>query len=187
MHVECRSGAYAVLSANKSRRSLNRPPSLTATASFQLIHPDTARPACLAKNLKGLLGLSFSEPQSTLHQPHVSHTHCVIPPARQTHPLRYVICFGCFVPSERPLHPLVRISDALSPRLLLPTQTPAPVLQNRRTVQRQCRAPEDVQSRFGRHLTYQRHASSINRILPEALRAIPQAFHSLQGFVIPHR
>ena len=152
-----------------------------------LIRPNAARPTCLANHL-------IETPETVLLRttkhpaPAARVTHALRDtPVRQVHPLRYVICFGCFVPSERPLHPLVRISDPLGPRLLLPTRTPAHVLQTRRTVQRQCRAPEDVQSRFGRHPTYQRHASSINRILPEAFTAISQAFHSLRGFVIPHR
>ena len=126
-------------------------------------------------------------PQSTLHQPHGEHTRCVIP-----HPGRFILCVVSSISDalfllERPLSPLVRISDPLSPRLPLPTRTAAHVLQTRRTVQHPRRAPEDVRSRFGRHRTYQRHARAINRILPEALRAIPQAFHSLRGFVIPHR
>jgi len=152
---------------------------------LQLSRLDAARLACLANRLIELRNCP-SNPQSLA--PATRLTHALRDaPARQVHPLRYVIWFGCFVPTERPLLPLVRISDALSPRLLLPTRTPAQVLQTRRTLQRPCRAPKDVQSRFGRHRTYQRHASSIIRILPEALRAIPQAFHSLQGFVIPHR
>ena len=102
--------------------------------------------------------------------------HCLLPPLSKgaSSALCHLFRMLCFF-LERPLHPVFRMSNPLSPRSRLPPWTPAQYL---RTGARSDVSAErqKVQSRFGRRPTYQRYASSFNRILPEAFGGYPSSF-----------
>jgi len=180
LHVECRSGSPAVLFADKSRRRLKRPPSFCC----HCIHPSLPY-RCGAAHMPREIPHRNPRPVSQTRRPSAKHparnhthdtAHSLIPrlAGDASSALCHLFRMLCFL-LELPLHPVFRMSDPISPRLLLPPWTPAHRLQNRRKILR-CRAPENVQSRFGRHPTYQRHASSINRILPEPFVRYPSSF-----------
>jgi hypothetical protein len=169
MHVACRSGRRAALCANQSRVSLR---ALFVVPRPPIAFVPMARNPLASRN-------AYRNPWPLLPtRPHTAMRSAPIRTQNTTHfpmPLRSAVIVCAMSSDSYALFPSGAASASTlpderstQPTLLLPW-TPAPYL---RTGARSdvSRAPENVQSRFGRHPTYQRHASSMNRILPEAFR-----------------
>ena len=179
LHVECRSGSPAVLSADKSRQRLNRRLRLLPLHPSIAFVPMRCGLRASRKPHRNPGPVSQTRIRTAKHSA-INHTRDI------THFLTPPFGWRCFVcamssasdalfPSGAPVPSTLPDDRSTQPTLTLAVDTRS-VLQNRRTVRRQCRAPENVQSRFGRRPTYQRHASSINRILPEAFGCYPSSF-----------
>lgn len=120
------------------------------------------RPDCEARPLRP------GHPRKTTHAPRRS----LVPVVPQEHLPPGSVSDDLLLYSSVRCTQAFRMSNLLSPRSLLAPWSPAQQAHGSTSVP----GAKNVQSRLGRHATYQRHASSMNRILPQAFGCLLSSF-----------